>query len=197
MSWMRQKLCLSNHPFSRLLLLRHSINTGLACARNTAFAASTSQWCFVLDADNFIYPSAVNSCLQLTYGCEDKLAVVHPLLSVEAEPGRPDEQRSLVSTASWQRSRLLSGNVVDAMALIRRSAWDDVGGYTHIQYGWEDYDFWCKILEKGYYGVQCPSILGVYRSHSDSMSNRFTNLRWNALSRTLQSRHSWLELPFQ
>lgn len=194
LEWMLQILKQSDHHFSRLLLLRHSVNTGLASARNTAFASATSPWCFVLDADNALYPQALQYCLKLINCADQKLAVVHPLLFVEAEPGRPDEQRSLVSTASWQRSRLLSGNVVDAMALIRHSAWAAVGGYTHIEFGWEDYDFWCKLTEAGYYGIQCSSILGVYRSHQASMSNCFTNSNWLFLSRTLQYRHPWLQL---
>ena len=120
---------------------------------------------------------------------------MHPLLAVEVEPGRWDDQRTLVSSASWQRERLLAGNVVDAMALVRRSAWETVGGYTHIEGGWEDYDFWCKLVEAGYHGLQCPRILAVYRSHVESMSHRTTNRSWHALTRALQQRHPWLRLP--
>ena len=85
--------------------------------------------------------------------------------------------------------------MVDAMALIRRRAWHDVGGYTHIEGGWEDYDFWCKLIEAGYHGLLCPQILAVYRSHAQSMSHCATNQSWRALSRTLQHRHPWLSLP--
>lgn len=193
--WMERCVAHVDHPFVRLLLLSHTGNAGLAAARNTAFAAAQSPWCFVLDADNALYPRAVETCLQLAGTGDGQLAVVHPLLAVEVEAGRPDDQRSLVSTASWQRSRLLGGNVVDAMALVRRSAWQAVGGYTHIEGGWEDYDFWCKLLDAGFYGLQCPEVLAVYRSHADSMSHTATNRSWRALSRTLQDRHPWLDLP--
>ena len=194
-AWMQALLAAGDHPFVRLQLLRHSRNAGLAAARNTAFAAAQAPWCFVLDADNALYPDAVAACLALAEGGIDRLAVVHPLLAVEAEPGRPDEQRSLVSTAAWQQQRLLRENTVDAMALVRRSAWQAVGGYTHIEGGWEDYDFWCKLIAAGYHGVQCPRLLAVYRSHGGSMSQTVTNRSWRALSRTLQQRHPWLELP--
>ncbi len=192
--WFDNCLCFDDHPFVRVLLLRHSQNAGLAVARNTAFCHSQAPWCFVLDADNALYPDAVAGCMALVDSSDSHLAVVHPLLAVEAEPGRLDEQRTLVSSASWQRERLLSGNVVDAMALVRRSAWENVGGYTHIEGGWEDYDFWCKLVEAGYHGLQCPRILAVYRSHAESMSNRLTNRSWHALSRALQKRHPWLRL---
>lgn len=185
----------SSQLFTRLLLLRHRHNSGLAAARNSAFVAAQAPWCFVLDADNWLLPNALQACLDLATIGSDDLAVVHPLLAVEVEPGRPDDQRSLVSTASWQRQRLAGGNVVDAMALVRRSAWQAVSGYTHIEGGWEDFDFWCKLLAAGWHGVQCPRVLAVYRSHPQSMSYTTTNRSWRALSRTLQDRHPWLQLP--
>ena len=194
-AWMEQLQSMGRHPFVRLLLLSHSCNSGLAAARNTAFASAKANWCFVLDADNALYPRAVEACLSLAEAGPDDLAVVHPLIAVEAEFGRPDEQRSLVSTASWQRARLARENTVDAMALVRWRAWKNVQGYSHIDGGWEDYDFWCKLIGAGWHGVQCPQILAVYRSHFTSMSHTATNRSWRALSRTLQARHPWLELP--
>jgi GT2 family glycosyltransferase len=82
------------------------------------------------------------------------------------------------------------------MALIRREAWQQVGGYTHIEGGWEDFDFWCKLVEAGFHGVQCPQILAAYRSHGSSMTELSTTRRQRPLSITLQDRHPWLQLPF-
>ena len=192
--WLDSFLASSDHPFQRVLLLRHGCNSGLAAARNTAFSCTQAPWSFVLDSDNELFPNALASCLAQANAGGPQLAVVHPLLAVEVEPGRLDDQRTLVSSASWQRERLLSGNVVDAMALVRCSAWEAVGGYTHIEGGWEDFDFWCKLVGAGYHGVQCPQVLAVYRSHVDSMSHTATNRSWYALSRTLQKRHPWLQL---
>ena len=193
--WIEDCLNTDRHPFVRVLFLRHEKNAGLAAARNTAFHQSQAPWSFVLDADNLLFPDAVSGCLSLADMADPDLAVVHPLLAVDAEIGRPDDLRTLVSSASWQKERLKTGNVVDAMALVRRSAWEVVGGYTHIQGGWEDYDFWCKLVAAGFYGIQCPRILAVYRSHAQSMSHQATNHSWHALSRTLQQRHPWLQLP--
>ena len=49
------------------------------------------------------------------------------------------------------------------MALIRRSSWKHVGGYTHIDGGWEDFDFWCKLLSP-IFMLFNPRILASYRS---------------------------------
>jgi GT2 family glycosyltransferase len=182
--------------FSRCLLLRHRRNCGLAAARNTAFNTANSAWCFVLDADNRLFPAAVATCMDLAEQADGALAVVHPLLAFELEAERPDDVRSLVGFASWQIEKFKDGNYVDAMALIRREAWQQVGGYTHIEGGWEDFDFWCKLVEAGFHGVQCPQILAAYRSHGSSMTELSTTRRQRPLSITLQDRHPWLQLPF-
>ena len=191
-NWMKDKSIENHSNLVRMVLIRHLKNFGLAAARNTAFMFARTEWCFVLDADNILLPDAIKLCYQIALGGSSKLAVVHPLLLVEAEKGRNDDQRSLVSSASWQKVRLMQENTTDAMALIRHSAWETVNGFTHIEGGWEDYDFWCKLIESGFHGVQCPQILGIYRSHQNSMSHTSTNLNWFALARTLKRRHSWM-----
>ena len=59
---------------------------------------------------------------------------------------------------------------------------------------WEDYDFWCKLVEKGFFGVQSPTVQAIYRAHSNAMSHIATNRSWKALSRTLNERHEWLTI---
>ena len=193
-SWMQEQIAAAQHPFASLQLVRHAHNAGLATARNTAFKLAEADWCFVLDADNILYPDALSVCLAIAESGADALAVVHPIIAVEADPGMVDEHRSLVATASWQQEVLAQGNAVDAMALVRRSAWTIVGGYSHIEGGWEDYDFWCKLIAHGFHGVQCPMVLATYRSHANSMSATVTNSSWAPLRRTLQERHPWLRL---
>ena len=96
--------------------------------------------------------------------------------------------------ALWQRDKFLEGNHIDAMALIRRSAWKGVGGYTHIPGGWEDFDFWCNLIEAGYHGICMPQVVCNYVVHDASMlaTSTNSNLRW--LCRLMQERHPWLQL---
>ena len=180
--------------FSRVLLLQHTSNGGLASARNTAFTAADSPWCFVLDADNQLDPSAVAHCGALATGADPSCAVIHSLIRVQAEAGSIDA-RQLVSDQPWQRDIFKRGNYIDAMALVRRSAWEAVGGYTHIPGGWEDFDFWCCLIDAGWHGVLCPQVLSTYTSHAGSMRNAHTANQERRISRLLQSRHPWLELP--
>jgi len=181
--------------FARASLLRHHSNSGLASARNTAFSRALAPWCFVVDADNTLERHALASCLRLTRGASPTLAVVHPLQRVECLT-RGFDARLLVSAFSWQSERFVTGNYIDAMALVSRSAWLDVGGYSHVPGGWEDYDFWCKLIDAGYHGVLCPEVLATYRSHQGSMRDLESDRDIRRLSRLLQDRHPWLSLPF-
>jgi len=99
-----------------------------------------------------------------------------------------------VSDRPWQQELFKPGNYIDAMALVRRETWQAVGGYTHIPGGWEDFDFWCCLIDAGWHGVLCPQVLATYTSHGDSMRNSNTNQHTYRLSRLLQARHPWLEL---
>ena len=76
--WIDDCLRLCDHPFVRVLFLRHCRNTGLAVARNTSFVHTQAPWCFVLDADNALFPDAVAGCLALADESDPQLAVVHP-----------------------------------------------------------------------------------------------------------------------
>ena len=189
-SWMAQH----HQHFARCLLLQHKSNGGLAAARNTAFAAAESPWCFVLDADNQLDPLALAHCGALAESSDPRCAVVHSLIRVQPEPGCHDP-RHLVSDQPWRQDLFKPGNYIDAMALVRRNAWQAVGGYTHIPGGWEDFDFWCSLIDAGWHGVLCPQVLATYTSHNSSMRTESTTSQERRLSRLLQARHPWLELP--
>ena len=189
-SWMTEQ----QRHLGRCLLLQHRDNGGLAAARNTAFQAATSGWCFVLDADNQLDSEAVQRCGHLAHQADAHCAVIHSLVRVKQEQGS-DDLRVLVSDAPWQQQLFRGGNYIDAMAMVRREAWQAVNGYTHIPGGWEDFDFWCSLIDAGWHGVLCPQVLATYTSHESSMRAESTNQQERQLSRLLQSRHPWLDLP--
>lgn len=181
--------------FQRAILVRHDCNAGLASARNTAFQLARAEWCFVLDADNLLKPKAVSLCMAIAETSPESTAVVHPIVELHTEsmlPGQPDQ--TMLSHVPWQREAFRHGNQIDAMSLIRRRHWQHVGGFSHIPGGWEDYDFWCKLIDAGFSGVICPQVLAVYIRHNQSMQAKSTLTSHNKLQEILQKRHPWLML---
>lgn len=172
--------------FSRVLLVRHQRNQGLAQARNTAFEHARASHVFVMDADNVIYPRALGRLCQAieTSGA----AAAYTQLELFGT-------KNLVGLADiWHPKWLRHGNYIDAMALISRNAWRDVGGYTHIEGGWEDYDLWCKFIEQGYVAAFVPEMLCRYRVHRTSMLRTETARSYDAVFVEMTMRHPWMKL---
>ncbi len=182
----RAWLTANRERFSRVLLLGHKRNQGLAQARNTAFAAARAPHVFVLDADNSLYPRAIERLHRAISG-HDFAAAYSQLEFFGA--------RQCLGTADvWDRARFQHGNTIDAMALVSKHAWQRVGGYTHLDGGWEDFDFWCKFIDHGLTAAFVPQILCRYRVHPSSML-RTEHLDHSAqLAVLMVLRHPWLQL---
>jgi GT2 family glycosyltransferase len=166
LSWMRA------HDEVPARLVRHEVNRGLGAARNTALDFARSRYCFVLDSDNEVYPrcldrlvSALDNDAEATFAYP-LLEVFGNLSSYIAAGGSP-----LINAPGWDPNLLRLGNYIDAMALIRTAKLAELGGFRTDPrlHGWEDYDLWCRIAERGGRGIQVPQILARYRSSRSSL----------------------------
>jgi len=177
------------HQFNRVTVLRHTQNAGLGFARNSGFAAAETPYVLPLDADNRLRPPAAATLL--AHIQKANAAFAYPEIQEFGTKGE------VFGTEPFSTLRLQRGNYIDAMALVRKSAWALVGGYDHVHYGWEDYDFWCRLAEFGEFGVQVPEVLADYRVHRQSMLHTTTEVsdHKNDLVNDLQRRHSWLDIP--
>lgn len=175
--------------FASVSVARHLRNRGLAAARNAAFDLSPSEFVMTLDADNQLFPRCVERLVDSLR--DSRVAFAYPII------GQFGSRLGLMGCDSWSPELLKTGNYIDAMALIRKSVWQQVNGYSRMRVGgWEDYDFWCKIVEAGLDGVFVPEILARYRVHADSMLRTETDLGGNdrRVQRDMKIRHPWLEL---
>ena len=155
------------------LLVRKSINTGLADARNVGLSLARGRQVFVLDADNWIYPSCL-LVLQEALDHGGAVAAYGHIARIDEQTG---EAIDLMSSMDWSPLRLVEGPYIDAMALLDRQAVLDVGGYStelidHGWFGWEDYDLWLKLAQAGQSCRHVPRIVAGYRDHASSMLRR-------------------------
>jgi glycosyltransferase involved in cell wall biosynthesis len=177
--------------FRRATLLRHRENAGLGFARNSGFAAAETPFVLPLDADNRLLPEA---CATLLAAMQDgHAAFAYPAIR------QFGDKSDIFGTERFSVLALQQGNYIDAMALVRKSAWAGVGGYDHVRYGWEDYDFWCRLAERGYFGVSVPEVLAEYRVHKQSMLHTMTEVfdHRQELVEDMRGRHPWLDLRQQ
>jgi len=148
--------------FNRVVLLRNRANSSLARTRNTGFDAAETPYVLVLDADNRLLPECAAACLRTAQ--DTGAAFAYPVIR------KFGASQDLLGTQDYNPHRMIIGNYIDAMALISKAAWVAAGGYNHGRGGWEDFAFWCRLIERGFWGQRVPGgPLAEYRVHANSM----------------------------
>jgi glycosyltransferase involved in cell wall biosynthesis len=174
--------------FSTARLVRHFRNQGLSMARNSGIAWSSEPLVFVLDADNRIRPPALARLRSAIEFCQADFA--YSQLFVLGE-------ESTVGCADiWHLNRLRYRCEIDAMAMVRRSALLDAGGYAALanEHGCEDYDLWCRFAMLGFRGIFVPELLCESRRPSSSTYQNRTK-HFDALMAEMTVRYPEIFVP--
>lgn len=187
LSWVRHHAEL----FNRVVVVKNRANSGLARSRNVGFDRAETRFVLPLDADNRLMPECCERLLDALR--QSGAAFAYPMQQCFGTASH------VIGGEPFSPLRLASGNYIDAMALVAKSAWAKVGGYTHIEFGWEDYDFWCCCVEHGLRGAHVPDVLAEYRFHERSMRLTMTDKVENNLQviRRLEERHGWLSIVYR
>jgi glycosyltransferase involved in cell wall biosynthesis len=175
--------------FNRVALLRHRENAGLARTRNAGVVVADTELFLPLDPDNVLLPNCVETAMALLD--ETGAAVAFPTLELFGTAS------GTIPGSDWDPMLLRGANYIDAMALVRRACWLAVGGYSRLDVdGWEDYDLWCKFVERGFFGVRVPEVTARYRVHPSSMLTTTTDApeKKARLLEEVTSRHPWLDI---
>ncbi len=138
-------------------------NMGLAAARNNGITVASGKYILPLDADDRIDSTYLEKAVAiLNDDLETGIVYCNARLfgAVETEWLLPE----------YSLEGMLLDNVIFCSALFRRDDWLAVGGYDPgMVYGWEDYDFWLGLIERGRKVVRLEDVLFSYRVASDSM----------------------------
>jgi GT2 family glycosyltransferase len=139
-------------------------NRGLPAARNHAAAHARGELFCALDADDRLAPEWFEKAVRMLDERRDVAFVSHWLETFGDERWAWKPERCDLPS-------LLARNAVNGAALVRRAAFEAVGGYdATMRQGCEDWDFWLRLVERGFSGAIIPEVLFYYRRRSDSMS---------------------------
>jgi hypothetical protein len=181
---------IGDHPNVPMTLVAKDANEGLAAARNTGFELARAPLVMVMDADNMIYPSGLRKLADALRDNPD----VDAAYAILEDFG---DQRNVRSAIAWDVDRLCRANYIDAQSMIRKSAWQRLGGYRaddeHV-YGWEDWDLWLRLAAGGGRAMLVTQILGRYRVQRGSMI-AITNLATDDAIESMRKRYPTLPWP--
>lgn len=174
--------------FNRALLVQHEQNNGLGLARNTAVDLSDTLYFMALDADNRLRPECCTACFDAIH--RSSAAFAYPIIQ------QFGDAEHVMGNRSYHPADFIPANGIDAMAMISKEVWSLVGGYSHSRLGWQDYDFWCRVVGRGLHGVHVARVLADYRVHQRSMLRTSTDRAGNKMKllERMESDHPWLSL---
>lgn len=181
---------IDEHPTVPMTLIAKDANAGLAAARNTGFEHARAPLVMVMDADNMIYPTCLRKLADALADNRDADAAYAILEDF-------GDQRNIRSALAWDVDRLCRANYIDAQAMLRKAAWQRLGGYRaddDLVYGWEDWDLWLRLAAEGGRAMLVTQILGRYRVQRGSMI-ALTNLATDDAIAAMRKRYPTLPWP--
>lgn len=159
----------------------HQENRGLAAARMAGVAATSAPYVSALDADDLEAQGALTALAD----------------ALDADPSAAvawgDVQNFGDNTVMRRLGRSLDPwlityvNDLPADAMVRREALLDAGGWE-LKGGYEDWDLWMALAERGAGGIHVPVVTGRYRVRSTRMLGE-TQQRHGAQLDLLRERH--------
>jgi glycosyltransferase involved in cell wall biosynthesis len=161
----------------------HTANQGLAASRNEGISHANGVYILPLDADDRLAPGFLAKAAEELDRNPDT-GIVYGLVELFGDAG------GLWELPDFTPDRLLYDNMIVATAMFRRKEWLSVGGYCHrMLYGWEDWDFWLSLVERGCRVVRMPQVALFYRIRKDSMTRGMTCLQKLVMFWQLLIRH--------
>lgn len=159
-------------------------NTGLPGARNTGIRAAKGQYILPLDADDKIPPHSLGR-LHAELEAHSHVAMVYGDYRLFGSSER------LVRTGNFNTYRILFANYLPVCSMFRRVVWEDVGGYTETMKGFEDWEFWIKLVEKGHTFRKIDEVLYYHHVHEANMWLRDRG-KWRSLVAQIRQFHPQL-----
>ncbi|MFY0543725.1 glycosyltransferase family 2 protein [Brevibacillus sp. H7] len=144
-----------NKPKTRVI---HQPNRGASAARNAGVRVARGIYIYPLDADDTIHPSLLAK--------EVAILNARPKVGFVSSWMRCFGHKNLViKYGRYNFYRLIFRNMIVSGSMFRKKAWKQVGGYNEKLKGYEDWDFWISLGEKGWLGYIIPEPLFQHRKH--------------------------------
>jgi len=180
------KLKLDNLKIPNTKIIRQK-NGGPSKARNEGVKISTGEYILPLDSDDIMLPNYVEECINVI--TRDKN--ISPVYCDTIHEG---QMRGMEKRPEWSKERLIQGPFIVNCSMFSREAFDSVGGFDEDLKGWEDYDFWLRMMQEGYTGKRIPKPLFVYFHHEkDGTVSTIANQNMEALHKKILVKNNLLE----
>lgn len=157
------KKVLENYNYSGVKII-HQENKRLGNARNTGINAAEAPFIIPLDSDNKLRHIYIDKGIEFLIN-NPKVCMVY------SDNQQFGEFKQEVKVGPFNAAKLIIKNYIDACVVLRKSAWESVGGYDENMpvMGYEDWDLNLRLFAKGWLFNYLEEIGFDYRVRENSM----------------------------
>lgn len=155
---------------SRLRLLRHDRNRGVAEALNTGFRVANGEYLTWTSDDNYYAGNAIEQMVRFLQTYPDVDFVYAEMHVVDERVGARSPRVWGIKPPEWLQAR--ESNPIGACFLYRRRVYEALGEYDPTAFLVEDYDYWLRV-SKYFHMQRFFRPLYYYRYHDDALTARY------------------------
>jgi glycosyltransferase involved in cell wall biosynthesis len=148
-------------------------NQGVSTARNTAVREATGDWIAFLDSDDLIVPEKLEKQVA-AIEADPQLVVVYSAFKFLYPDGTTAAGPSFAARDLWPAIRYRTP-ILPSTAIVRRSAFQEVGGFNPKYHYGEDWDLWFRLVRR--YSARAfldlPEALTLYRCWENNATSKF------------------------
>jgi hypothetical protein len=164
----------------------HKENGRMSSARNFGVANAKGTIIAALDADDYFDPSFFEKAIKVLE-IKEEVAVVTSHIQMFGDYHKVARPRG------GNAFNFLFSSECPACAIVRKSCWDEVGGYDEaMKMGYEDWEFYIRITQKGWFVEVIQEKLLYYRQTSDStLKNDTVPRRQEIINYIIEKHKDW------
>jgi glycosyltransferase involved in cell wall biosynthesis len=164
-------------------------NQGVSAARNTGITAATGEWIALLDSDDRWKPRKLEKQMEALLGTAAPLAHTEEIWIRDGQQINHRARHQKYGGHIFEHCLPLCA-ISPSAAVIKRSLFDEVGGFDETLPACEDYDMWLKICCRYPVVFVDQHLVVKHGGHEDQLSKKFWGMdrfRIQALDNILES----------
>jgi hypothetical protein len=170
-------------PYRDIIRLIRKENGGEGSAKNAAAAQAHGDFIVILDADDAYLPTRLASLAQLAVARPDlDILTTNAFLVANGQTVRTNYDDSWHFEVADQRRAILQRNFVFGHAAVRRTSFDEHGGFDESIRWTTDWDLWLRMILAGATAGCVDEPLALYRLRETSLTAQRRNLALGKLT---------------
>lgn len=166
-------------------------NKGQSAARNTGIKAASGTYILVLDSDDYFEPTFCEQAIAILENKEIKLVTCYTKRFNNSYCDNHYPQGGNLKD-------FLMYNQATGSVMFRKIEFIAVGGYDEtMRFGFEDWEFYIRLLEKGGSAFVIPEFLFHYRLKQNSTTSRANKIKYKLQSFIYEKHKASYVLYFQ